>query len=191
MSTISTPDSLKMVREHLCLAQGRLNGYLGEQERRAGEAIGRLIADIDRQRPLGPDGRHGDRHTATCGCAGHARNEQRSLAITAADIEHLQQQHPPVRDYDPTYWDEPVPGVEGLLGRQALWARNRQLLDAGVLRLAELIAEADDVELLYALQEEAPIWARAQGASRATLDLLEQMIDMRLSQIAMRREGLK
>lgn len=69
MSTISTPDSLKMVREHLCLAQGRLNGYLGEQERRAGEAIGRLIADIDRQRPLGPDGTHGDRHTATCGCA--------------------------------------------------------------------------------------------------------------------------
>lgn len=68
MSTISTPDSLKMVREHLCLAQGRLNGYLGEQERRAGEAIGRLIADIDRQRPLGPDGRHGDQHTATCGC---------------------------------------------------------------------------------------------------------------------------
>lgn len=81
MSTISTPDSLKMVREHLCLAQGRLNGYLGEQERRAGEAIGRLIADIDRQRPLGPDGRHGDRHTATCGCESGRRGADVVVAL--------------------------------------------------------------------------------------------------------------
>lgn len=81
-------------------------------------------------------------------------------------------------------WPAPVPGVEGLLGRQALWARNRQLIDAGVLRLSALINEADDVELLYALQEEAPIWARAQGATADTVETLEQMIDLRMAQVA-------
>lgn len=27
-----------------------------------------MIRDIDEQRPLGPDGKHGNRHTPTCGC---------------------------------------------------------------------------------------------------------------------------
>lgn len=32
--------------------------------------IAALINQIDLHRPLGPDGTHGDRHTATCGCEG-------------------------------------------------------------------------------------------------------------------------
>jgi hypothetical protein len=27
-----------------------------------------LIDECDRMRPLGPDGKHGDRHTVECGC---------------------------------------------------------------------------------------------------------------------------
>ena len=58
-----------MVREAICVAQTWLGGVhdTGQAER-ASRTLGRLIEDIDRQRPLGPDGKHDDRHTATCGC---------------------------------------------------------------------------------------------------------------------------
>lgn len=72
MNEIQTKDSLKMLRETLCLAQHAL---LLRGERLDGDRtpahvarLSRLIDDIDRQRPLGPDGKHGDRHTPTCGC---------------------------------------------------------------------------------------------------------------------------
>lgn len=54
-------DSLKLIRETLCVAQTAVSN----QHR---ERIQRVIAEIDRQRPLGPDGKHGDRHTPSCGC---------------------------------------------------------------------------------------------------------------------------
>lgn len=54
-------DTLKMVRESLCVAQSGV----GREHR---ERIQRMIAEIDRQRPLGPDGKHGNRHTPFCGC---------------------------------------------------------------------------------------------------------------------------
>lgn len=62
-------DSLKAVREALCVAQTALNepGLFLNNDSHS-NLIGRLIAEIDRQRPLGPDGTHGDRHTDTCGC---------------------------------------------------------------------------------------------------------------------------
>ncbi len=61
-------DSPKSVREALCVAQQsmllrddpRLMIYI--------DKVSRLIDECDRNRPLGPDGSHGDRHTATCGC---------------------------------------------------------------------------------------------------------------------------
>lgn len=76
-------DSLKSLRETLCVAQAALpiayaDAPLAETDAGAierfgrqlahSERLGRLIAEIDRQRPLGPDGQHGDRHTVTCGC---------------------------------------------------------------------------------------------------------------------------
>jgi len=60
-------DTLKMLRETLCVAQSAMlsmNAVPIEGVAR----IGRIIAEIDRQRPLGPDGKHGDLHTPTCGC---------------------------------------------------------------------------------------------------------------------------
>lgn len=71
--TLVLADSLKTVRETLCVAQAALyklpldytaGGFIPAHH----ELIGRLIAEIDRQRPLGPDGVHGDLHTETCGC---------------------------------------------------------------------------------------------------------------------------
>lgn len=71
MSEIRTPDSLKSVREALCLAESALLNYWpheGDRPMDRAHILERLIADIDRQRPLGPDGKHGQRHTTTCGC---------------------------------------------------------------------------------------------------------------------------
>ena len=61
---------LKMLRETLCIAQARAS------ETRVGRFVNAhdvtrlqlLIDEIDRHRPLGPDGKHGDLHTPTCGC---------------------------------------------------------------------------------------------------------------------------
>jgi len=55
-----------MAREALCAAEHAMFNTLHDPQRVA--LIGAMIADIDRQRPLGPDGKHGDHHTDTCGC---------------------------------------------------------------------------------------------------------------------------
>lgn len=61
-------DTPKMIRETLCIAQWMINNFGSESSAHHSDRIARLINDIDRQRPLGPDGKHGNRHTATCGC---------------------------------------------------------------------------------------------------------------------------
>lgn len=63
-------DSPKMLRETLCLAQSRIiNSGLDQHRRDADVArLQLLIDECDRHRPLGPDGKHGDLHTETCGC---------------------------------------------------------------------------------------------------------------------------
>lgn len=55
--------SLKTLREALCREQSA-----AEWPPRIASAVDVLIEMIDRHRPLGLDGQHGDRHTATCGC---------------------------------------------------------------------------------------------------------------------------
>jgi hypothetical protein len=64
-----------MLRETLCVAQSEV-GNSPWNEGRKDEHVARLqrlIDECDRHRPLGPDGKHGDLHTATCGCdAGEA-----------------------------------------------------------------------------------------------------------------------
>ena len=75
MSTIHSSDSLKAIRETLCLAEAALidradHGIDTEAIRwRHLDHISNLLDDIDRQRPLGPDGTHSDDlHTDSCGC---------------------------------------------------------------------------------------------------------------------------
>ena len=52
----------KHLREHLCKQQV----YAPDAPTVA--AIDSMIAVLDEHRPLGPDGKHSDRHTLTCGC---------------------------------------------------------------------------------------------------------------------------
>jgi hypothetical protein len=68
MSTITTDDSLKMIRETLCVAQTHVGLSDDPRKREHIDRMQRLISDIDRRRPLGRNGRHGDLHTACCGC---------------------------------------------------------------------------------------------------------------------------
>lgn len=73
MSTVyEIIDSPKMLRETLCVAQTRIGNSDLDQDRKQEhiDRLQRLIAECDRHRPLGQDGRHGDLHTATCGCEG-------------------------------------------------------------------------------------------------------------------------
>lgn len=66
---------LKALRETLCIAQNLINLQIGiEPTRRRphSDRIQGLIGEIDRHRPLGSDGKHGNRHTPTCGCEDRA-----------------------------------------------------------------------------------------------------------------------
>lgn len=58
----------------------------------------------------------------------------------------------------------PAGGVEGILGRQAHWARAKSMLDSG-LSPADVISEATDPEQLHALAAELPTYLRTQGAT--------------------------
>lgn len=68
-TTLTVPDGPKMLRETLCAAQAALGEQqLGDRRREHIARLGRLIAECDRHRPVGSDGKHDNRHTATCGC---------------------------------------------------------------------------------------------------------------------------
>lgn len=72
MTSYEIPDGPKMLRETLCVAQARIGNspdmFDPGRMREHIDRLQRLIDECDRHRPLGPDGKHGDRHTATCGC---------------------------------------------------------------------------------------------------------------------------
>lgn len=63
---------LKTLREDLCVAQSALSYYSVTADPNA--QIGRIkrrdaiVQQIDKLRPLGPDGKHKNRHTEFCGC---------------------------------------------------------------------------------------------------------------------------
>lgn len=70
MISYDIPDGPKTLRETLCVAQSRIGGSLFDEgrEREHIDRLQRLIDACDTHRPLGPDGKHGNRHTSTCGC---------------------------------------------------------------------------------------------------------------------------
>lgn len=79
---------------------------------------------------------------------------------------------------------QPKPGVEGMLGRQAVWARAERLLDAGMAP-HKLIAETTDPEILHALADELPTYLRATtGADQAKAQSIGLLIADRMGAIA-------
>lgn len=69
MTRLEVSDGPKMLRETLCAAQAAVADRRGSRAAHHVAQLGRLIDECDRLRPLGPDGKHGDRHTRHCGCA--------------------------------------------------------------------------------------------------------------------------
>lgn len=68
-TTLTIPGDPKAIREALCVAEGATLRNVDEEDwHGAREVLGALIQECDRHRPLGPDGKHGNHHTATCGC---------------------------------------------------------------------------------------------------------------------------
>jgi hypothetical protein len=66
----------KMVREALCAAQSALaerarGGMDVDQVPHWIGHLGALINQIDEHRPVGSNGKHGEKHTSTCGCDDH------------------------------------------------------------------------------------------------------------------------
>lgn len=70
MAKIEVRDSLKMLRETLCVAEVALLAWSrSDQSKSRAQTIQRMIEAIDKQRPLDSDGRH-RQHTKFCGCEG-------------------------------------------------------------------------------------------------------------------------
>lgn len=59
---------LKMLREDLCRLQNLTNRSKITDYQKISERLQHLINEIDKHRPLGSDGKHGNLHTPTCGC---------------------------------------------------------------------------------------------------------------------------
>lgn len=70
VDALPLPDGPKMLRETLCVAQSTILAGRFDVGRQP-EHVARLqvlIDALDVMRPLGPDGKHSDRHTPSCGC---------------------------------------------------------------------------------------------------------------------------
>lgn len=83
--------SPEKLRETLCLAQAAIwhHPQIGQNSKRNHIAqLQRMIDECDRKRPLGPDGTHGDRHTAECGCEGYVhKNPSRYTKVPVECVD--------------------------------------------------------------------------------------------------------
>ena len=79
-------DNVKMTRETLCVAQHAINSAWTPNRNTHSARLDRMIEELDRMRPIGPDGKHGNRHTDECGCEDELYARQRANAV-AKDAE--------------------------------------------------------------------------------------------------------
>lgn len=80
-------------------------------------------------------------------------------------------------------WPSPAAGLEALMARQASWSRSRSLLEAGV-GPAALVDELTDVEALFALREELPMWQRANGPRLQSRPVPVTVVDQRIAALS-------
>lgn len=86
-TTLTVSTSPKMVREALCVAAHAVNMHVTEiNQHGAPEVLAALIRECDRHRPLGPDEKHGQRHTPTCGCEDMPERYRPWHVVDLADI---------------------------------------------------------------------------------------------------------
>ena len=68
MPTPIPVSSVKMLREHLCIAQFTVNQSKHPRRKHVSDNLQALLDWCDQLRPIRPDGKHGDLHTPWCGC---------------------------------------------------------------------------------------------------------------------------
>lgn len=89
-TSYTVPDDPKMLRETLCVAAGVIGRAPDDGRKREHvDRLQRLINECDRHRPTGPNGKHGDRHTPTCGC-----EDVPGSALTADELADAQPRRP-------------------------------------------------------------------------------------------------
>lgn len=105
-TTLTVPQVPKMIREALCVAEHAVNQNVADINKHgAPQVLAALINECDRHRPTGPDGKHGGRHTPTCGCEdvplpAYAPSASVSRAASALlDVDHGVNAHL----YEPRY----------------------------------------------------------------------------------------
>jgi hypothetical protein len=81
------PDGPKELRETLCVAQTCIGLSDDSRKRSHMDRLQRLIDECDRHRPIGPDGKHGQRHTPTCGCEDKGCDHGGVLIVSDEDYE--------------------------------------------------------------------------------------------------------
>ena len=69
-SVLHSSHSIKTLGEALSYAETTILTFYADTTQGAHYAsvIAELLRDVERQRPVGRDGKHGDRHTDSCGC---------------------------------------------------------------------------------------------------------------------------
>lgn len=85
MASYTVPHDPKMVHEAMCLAEGvisRQDVGVGRDVRYL-QIISDFIKECERKRPLGPNGKHGNMHTAECGC-----EDVKWISVSNDNINH-------------------------------------------------------------------------------------------------------
>lgn len=159
--------------ESLRKAPAQLRDILG-QHRTTLDAGRRAI---DENTDLTKDGRA--KYKATL----QANAGNQTWAAVAAVRQRVEAAHSALMAQADRTRPQPVAGVEGMLGRQAAWARSRSLLDAGMAP-HKLIGETTDPETLHALADELPTYLRSKGTDIATAQAIGQPIADRMAEIA-------
>lgn len=101
MAMITSADDLKTLRETLCVAQQVIGQVQTPRWTLHTVVLQNLIDDIDEQRPLGADGKHGDRHTPTCGCIDVPQ-------ASAGKVDHAAEAMKWFEEAEKSHWPEHV-----------------------------------------------------------------------------------
>ena len=89
-TALPIPDGPKMLRETLCVAQHAINARPYDEDRKPHHSrrLQVLIDALDETRPLGPNGKHGNRHTPSCGCGdAPAPSDEVCQAIDTTEVK--------------------------------------------------------------------------------------------------------
>lgn len=139
-------------------------------------AVGKIRDEVGHDPKLTAEGRHQvlRERIAAAGERGLAE-----LLVLKAETERAQND---IAEAIEANWPKPTPGVEGMLARQAAWARSRSLLESGI-SVSALIGETDNLETLFALREELPTWVRTRGADAASVERVLERLELRMGKL--------